>query len=215
MKINVGKNDICYTCAYGKEEFCPADEDDILFDDTRVICDCHCYKAKKVQPKEKEFVKPTIDEIRAYCNERQNNVDPELFFYTNERNGWVVTTSKMPMKNWKMAILTWEKKNKQKDIQITYENREKLKKVYPQLDLDWDSYEPDDFKLKLDTSEIGRGVLMLSTIQFDILLEIIDDVEIFDYYRAAVANWICNTGATPANHFNLILKWYHGKAEIK
>ena len=54
------------------------------------------------------FIPPTVEEVRAYCLERGNNVDPEKFvaFYTS--NGWKV--GKNPMKNWKAAVITWEKK---------------------------------------------------------------------------------------------------------
>lgn len=53
------------------------------------------------------FVPPTVEEVRAYCRERRNNVDPETFvdFYTGK--GWVVGKAKM--KDWKAAVRTWEK----------------------------------------------------------------------------------------------------------
>lgn len=57
------------------------------------------------------FVPPTVEEVRAYCRERRNNVDPETFvdFYTGK--GWVVGKAKM--KDWKAAVRTWEKNRKQ------------------------------------------------------------------------------------------------------
>lgn len=55
----------------------------------------------------KGFKKPTIDEIKAYCQERNNSVDPEKFYNYYESNGWKV--GKNPMKNWKSAVITWEK----------------------------------------------------------------------------------------------------------
>jgi len=59
--------------------------------------------------KTKKFKKPTIDEVRAYCLERNNKVDPEQFvdFYTSK--GWKV--GKEPMKDWKAAVRTWEKRD--------------------------------------------------------------------------------------------------------
>ena len=53
------------------------------------------------------FQKPSIDEIRAYCQERKNNIDPEKFFYHYETVGWKVGNNSM--KNWHAAISTWEK----------------------------------------------------------------------------------------------------------
>ena len=55
----------------------------------------------------KGFKKPTIDEIKAYCRERNNSVDPEKFYNYYESIGWKI--GKNPMKNWKSAVITWEK----------------------------------------------------------------------------------------------------------
>lgn len=53
------------------------------------------------------FRPPTVDEVRAYCEERKNNVDPAVFvdFYTSQ--GWRVG-GKTPMKDWQAAIRVWE-----------------------------------------------------------------------------------------------------------
>lgn len=53
------------------------------------------------------FVKPTVDEVRTYCQERKNNVDPERFVDYYESNGWKV--GKNSMKDWKATVRTWEK----------------------------------------------------------------------------------------------------------
>jgi hypothetical protein len=62
---------------------------------------------EKEQPKKKP-IPPTINEVKVYCLERKNNVDPEAWmaFYTS--NGWMVGKNKM--KDWKSAIITWEKR---------------------------------------------------------------------------------------------------------
>lgn len=57
------------------------------------------------------FKKPTLEEISLYCRERNNNVDPEQFFNFYESNGWKV--GKNPMRDWKAAIHTWEKREKE------------------------------------------------------------------------------------------------------
>lgn len=57
------------------------------------------------------FQKPTLEEISLYCRERNNNVDPEQFFNFYESNGWKV--GKNPMRDWKAAIHTWEKREKE------------------------------------------------------------------------------------------------------
>ena len=54
------------------------------------------------------FVKPTLEEVRAYCRERANRIDPEAFVDHYESNGWKVG-GKAPMKDWRAAIRNWEK----------------------------------------------------------------------------------------------------------
>ena len=58
--------------------------------------------------RERKFFPPTVEEVRAYCDERGNRVDPEQFvdFYTAK--GWKI--GNQTMKNWKAAVRTWEKR---------------------------------------------------------------------------------------------------------
>lgn len=57
-----------------------------------------------------KFVRPTLDEVAAYCKERKNDVDPEKWMNHYESNGWKV--GKNPMKNWQAAVRTWERNQK-------------------------------------------------------------------------------------------------------
>lgn len=57
-----------------------------------------------------KFQKPTIEEIKKYCSERKNKVNPEQFFDFYQSKGWLV--GKTPMKDWKAAVRTWEQKDK-------------------------------------------------------------------------------------------------------
>ena len=57
------------------------------------------------------FQKPSLDDIRAYCISRANNVDPEQFFNFYESKGWII--GKSPMKDWRAAVRTWEKREKE------------------------------------------------------------------------------------------------------
>ena len=58
------------------------------------------------------FVKPTPEEIKVYCEERKNKVDPAAFFDYYERNGWVYGKNRMPIKDWKACVRTWERNEK-------------------------------------------------------------------------------------------------------
>ena len=65
-------------------------------------------KAQGKKPK-KKFRKPTAEEVREYCKARRNTVDPEAFVDFYESKGWKV--GKEPMKDWKAAVRTWEKRD--------------------------------------------------------------------------------------------------------
>lgn len=65
----------------------------------------------KVTPVSHRFTKPTIQELKEYCLERKNEVDAEQFFNYYESNGWKV--GRNSMKDWKSAVRTWERNNKQ------------------------------------------------------------------------------------------------------
>ena len=54
------------------------------------------------------FQKPSLEDVKAYCLARMNKVDPEQFFNFYESKGWVV--GKTPMKDWRAAVRTWEKR---------------------------------------------------------------------------------------------------------
>ena len=66
-----------------------------------------------VQGEEKRFVKPTVEEISTYCQERNNNVSPQKFISHYQSKGWKV--GKTPMKDWKAAVRTWEQNDKEKN----------------------------------------------------------------------------------------------------
>lgn len=61
----------------------------------------------KENTKRKVFSTPTVDDVRAYCLERNNKVDPQSFVDFYESKGWMIGKNKM--KDWKAAVRTWEK----------------------------------------------------------------------------------------------------------
>ena len=67
---------------------------------------------KKENTKEKapRFSPPSLEEVRAYCQERGNVIDPEQFVNFYESKGWKIGKEKM--KDWKACVRTWEKRNK-------------------------------------------------------------------------------------------------------
>ena len=55
----------------------------------------------------KKFIKPTVKEIKEYCDERENGIDSQQFFDYYQSNGWKV--GKNSMKDWKASVRTWER----------------------------------------------------------------------------------------------------------
>lgn len=80
------------------------------------------------EPKKRSrFTPPSVDEVRAYCEERRNGIDAQAFFDFYESKGWFVGKNKM--KDWKAAVRTWERNrtgnktdNPQSDIKSRLSN---------------------------------------------------------------------------------------------
>ena len=65
---------------------------------------------KKENIKERKFTKPTLEEVKKYCEDRKNNIDAESFIDFYESKGWKI--GKENMRDWKACIRTWEKNEK-------------------------------------------------------------------------------------------------------
>lgn len=59
------------------------------------------------KPHRTRFIPPSVEEVREYCQSRNNNVDPQRFVDHYTSNGWKVGRNKM--KDWKAAVHTWER----------------------------------------------------------------------------------------------------------
>ena len=64
----------------------------------------------------KRFTPPTVDEVKNYCKDRNNNIDAEHFVNYYDSIGWMVGKSKM--KDWKAAVRTWERNDKSKKSKV-------------------------------------------------------------------------------------------------
>lgn len=64
----------------------------------------------KRKSKKEKFIPPTLEEVKAYVQERNSNVDPIKFWDYYETGGWKDSKGN-PVKNWKQKLLTWEKKD--------------------------------------------------------------------------------------------------------
>ena len=58
-------------------------------------------------PARTHFSPPSLDEVKAYCAERGNDVDPQRWMDYYQSNGWKV--GKNQMRDWKAAVRSWER----------------------------------------------------------------------------------------------------------
>ena len=90
----------------------------------------------------KVFQKPTVDQVRTYCQERHNKVDAEQFVDFYESKGWKI--GQTPMKDWKAAVRTWEKRKQ--DIPSTKQDIAPAKKTsfhnFEERHIDYDALIP-------------------------------------------------------------------------
>lgn len=63
---------------------------------------------KAATPPRARFIPPTLEEVQAYCIERENSVDAAYFLDYYAANGWVQGKGK-PIKDWKACVRTWER----------------------------------------------------------------------------------------------------------
>lgn len=62
----------------------------------------------KPTTKKKNICHPTIEEVRAYVQEKGYHFDPQHFFDYYEASGWKMQSGK-PVKSWKQCCVTWER----------------------------------------------------------------------------------------------------------
>jgi len=67
----------------------------------------------------KNFIPPTLEEVQAYCKERNNNVDAQKWYDFYQSKGWMKGKNKM--KDWKACVRTWEK-SESKQVQTQKKN---------------------------------------------------------------------------------------------
>jgi hypothetical protein len=59
------------------------------------------------------FAPPTVHEVKTYCLERKNGIDPQAFVDHYQASGWV--RGKTKIKDWRACVRTWEKNKKDKE----------------------------------------------------------------------------------------------------
>lgn len=70
-------------------------------------------KREKAEKRErKAFKKPTVEEVREFCEENGYDINPKDFVNYYDMVGWVVGNNKKKMTSWEAAVVNWEKNQK-------------------------------------------------------------------------------------------------------
>ena len=72
--------------------------------------DIYYIEDEKPKKPQNGFIPPAVYEVRAFCEEHNYCVDPEMFIDHYTANGWMVGKTKM--KDWRVAVRTWERRRK-------------------------------------------------------------------------------------------------------
>ena len=70
-------------------------------------------KDKDKEKKKKVFQAPTIEDVKAYCEERKNNINAERFVDYYAAQDWKLSNG-VKMADWRAAVRNWEKRDKEK-----------------------------------------------------------------------------------------------------
>lgn len=77
------------------------------------------------------FTPPNIQDVRSYCQERGNKVDPENFWDFYQAKNWMIGKNKM--KDWRAAVRTWERGDVQRSKSRNTINNYKEEKSHVDL----------------------------------------------------------------------------------
>ena len=74
-----------------------------------------------VEPKKKRYIiPPPVEDVAAYCAERNNGIDAQTFLDYYQSRGWMTGNTKI--KDWQAAVRTWERKDREGNYGRTRRN---------------------------------------------------------------------------------------------
>lgn len=74
------------------------------------------------------FRRPTLMEVKEYCEQRQNGIVAEQWYDYYEANGWKV--GRNPMKDWKACVRSWEQRRKEEQANRPKTMKEEMHELY-------------------------------------------------------------------------------------
>ena len=123
--------------------------------ETEVVVSCNTEKEVELEKekeeeletsKSKRFTPPTYEEVENYCIENNYTVNAERFVDFYEAKGWLIGKNKM--KDWKAAVRTWERKQKEQREEETKKGLSPRERLLARLNnpLDFDNIVEEDFR---------------------------------------------------------------------
>ena len=91
------------------KDILPPTEKKTLADNGQIVPSPPVPPPPSPKPKRSVFVKPTIEEVKAYFVEKGFKADPEHYYDYFESNGWRTSGGRGAMKDWKAAARNWER----------------------------------------------------------------------------------------------------------
>ena len=114
-------------------------------------------KVKKSKVKKNIFKAPTLEEIKNYCIERKNTIDPEYFLDFQLSRNWILSNGKQT-RDWKAVIRTWERNEKKRGVEAPVKKNEpdRIKNIILSAVHQYGSYNTPSFEDKKITNIVGR-----------------------------------------------------------
>lgn len=84
--------------------------EEIMTESCKIRLDKTRLDKKKKNPS--RFTPPSLEDVKLYCQERNNQINPESFVNFYQSKNWMIGKNKM--KDWKACVRTWEAKDKPK-----------------------------------------------------------------------------------------------------
>lgn len=80
-----------------------------------------------------QFSPPSVENVREYCEKRQNGIDPEQFVSYYTARGWKLSRGQV-MTDWKAQVRYWERNRKQKQAEKTDVEHPAQRDLYNELE---------------------------------------------------------------------------------
>lgn len=87
-------------------ESCKADVQNLKESNIDNNTDNNTVRKKAAKPRA-HFVEPTLEDVKAYCEERRNGIDAQHFIDYYSARGWELSKGRK-VKDWKACVRTWE-----------------------------------------------------------------------------------------------------------